>query len=142
MYSNEITKFEEILSNNDLKVTMARKATFKLLLSDEPQSMNQLIKKGSGTVDRVSIYRNIDLFEKLGIVKRLNIGWKYKLELTDKFLSHHHHLICMKCEKVIDIEDEQHINHFINEVSKKSSFSPLRHQFEIEGYCSSCKSDL
>lgn len=120
-------------------MTDAREATFKLLISPEPQSISQILAKASGKVDRVSVYRNIEVFEKLGIVHRIYVGWKYKIELSDEFIAHHHHLSCLGCGKIIDIEDEKHIDDFIQEVAKKFGFEPRRHQFEVDGYCKDCQ---
>lgn len=138
MTTDELMLFRQTLANNNYQVTRAREATFKLLISPQPQTMHDVLSKAQGTVDRVSVYRNIDVFEKIGLVHRVYIGWKYKLELSDEFTGHHHHLSCLKCGKVIDIEDEKHIDEFIDEVAKKAGFQPHRHQFEIDGYCRDC----
>jgi Fe2+ or Zn2+ uptake regulation protein len=70
-----------LLRKNNSSLTKPRKAVFNLLLSKEPQSMQVLVKRAEGKVDRATVYRTIELFEELGIVHRLNIGWKYKIEL-------------------------------------------------------------
>lgn len=138
MSAEEITRFHKVLSDNQCRITRARDVTFMLLLHPEPQSMAELIRKSHGKIDRVSVYRCIELFEKLGIAHRVYVGWKYKLELSDEFVAHHHHLVCVKCGRIIDIEDEKHINDFIETVSQTFHFTPHHHRFEIEGYCSSC----
>lgn len=138
MKVTNIQSLKNILSENGYKITKAREDTFSVLLSPEPQSMAALIDKAHDKVDRVTMYRNIDLFEKLGIVNRIYVGWKYKIELSDSFMDHHHHLSCLSCGKVIDIEDEQHINEFIKSVTDKFSFTPRHHQFEIDGFCNVC----
>ena len=138
MSTDETGRFSQILSENGYRLTKARLSTFKLLLGGKPQSISELIEQGKGEVDRVSIYRNIDLFEKLGIVNRITIGWKYKIELSDIFLAHHHHMTCLGCGKTIDIEGEKTIDEFINQVASREGFAPERHTFEIEGYCTSC----
>ena len=138
MKVDNIQSLKNILSDKGYKLTKARENTFSALLSPEPQSMATLIEKSQNKVDRVTMYRNIDLFEKLGIVNRIYVGWKYKLELSDNFMDHHHHLSCLSCGKVIDIEDEQHINEFIKSVTDKFSFTPRHHQFEIDGFCIVC----
>lgn len=138
MSDKDLTRFTSILAQNGLRVTEARKNTFRLLLDSKPQTIRQLLDKSGSSVDRVSIYRNIDLLEKLGIVRRIYIGWKYKLELSDDFVSHHHHLSCLDCGIVLDIEDESHIDEFIDEIADRYHFVPSRHQFEIEGYCKKC----
>lgn len=139
MSTDDINNFNQILSSNGYRLTVARESTFKLLISPEPQSISQILAKASGKVDRVSVYRNIEVFEKLGIVHRIYVGWKYKIELSDVFTSHHHHLSCLGCGKIIDIEDEQHIDDFIQEVTKKFDFEPRSHQFEVDGYCKDCR---
>lgn len=138
MSNNDLNSYKQILRTNGYRLTNAREVTFKLLISPEPQSISQILIKAHGQVDRVSVYRNIEVFEKLGIVHRIYVGWKYKLELSDEFMAHHHHLSCLECGKIIDIEDEQHINDFIQEVAEKFGFKPRRHQFEIDGYCAQC----
>ena len=139
MSAEDRAQLRKILSEHGYHVTKAREATFALLMNPEPQSISQILVKAKGSVDRVSVYRNIDLFEKLGIVNRIYAGWKYKLELSDQFVAHHHHLSCLECGNVIDIEDEKHIDDFITEVATQFNFAPRRHQFEVDGYCSDCQ---
>ncbi len=139
MSADNLNNFREIVRSNGYRLSAAREATFKLLVSSEPQSMSEILTKATGSIDRVSVYRNIELLEKLGIVHRIYVGWKYKLELSDEFMSHYHHLSCLKCGKVIDIEDEMHIGIFIDEVAARFGFKARRHQFEIDGYCRSCR---
>jgi Fur family ferric uptake transcriptional regulator len=139
MASDDIDSFRQIITSNGYRLTSARESTFRLLISPEPQSIRELLAKANGQIDRVSVYRSLELFEKLGIVHRIYVGWKYKLELSDEFVAHHHHLSCLSCGDVIDIEDEKHIDDFIREVAHKFGFVPRRHQFEIDGYCKQCQ---
>ena len=130
---------QKVLAANGYHVTKARRATFDLLLAPEPQSMGELTKKAAGKIDRASVYRNVALFEQLGIVHRIYIGWKYKLELSDDFLAHHHHLSCLRCGKVIDIHDDALVEQFIADVTKRFGFRPRRHQLEVDGICAACQ---
>ncbi len=140
MTSDSLTRFKQMLAEDNRHITRSRVAVFELLNQNQPQAVRDLIKRSNGNVDRVSLYRNIALFEKLGVVHRVYIGWKYKLELTEYFIAHHHHLSCLGCSRVIDIVDEKNIGTTINQVAEKYKFKPVRHQFEIEGYCSACTS--
>jgi Fur family transcriptional regulator, ferric uptake regulator len=139
MSQEDISLLRARLAENGYQMSKARQAVFKLLISAEPQTMREILDKAAGSVDRVSVYRNIDVFEKIGIVHRVYIGWKYKLELSDEFVGHHHHLSCLNCGKVIDIGDEKHLEGFISELADKYGFTPRRHQFEVDGYCKNCK---
>src|SRR5579859_5743980 len=87
-------------------LTRPRRIVFMALQKSEPKTMQQLVSACAGQVDRASVYRSVTLFEKLGIVQRLQIGWKYKLELSDAFQRHHHHLTCLKCGQSIAFDGD------------------------------------
>src|SRR5579884_2302047 len=123
-----------ILKNNGLSVTKQRLFVFKLLEVREPLTMYELYDLAKGRLDRASLYRIITVFEKLGIVQRINIGWKYKIELSDKFSDHHHHLTCLKCHKVIPISEAE-LETFISGLATSHKFKPVEHQVEVQGYC-------
>lgn len=139
MSINDEVIFKNTLVKNGHRITSARLATFKLLYTGDALSMNELLALAKGKVDRVSVYRCLDLFEKLGIVHRIHMGWKYKFELSDTYIAHHHHMTCLSCGKVYNIEDEKHIEEFIHRVATSKGFTPRRHTFEVDGYCANCK---
>lgn len=99
--------------------------------------MHQLVQRVQG-IDRASVYRAVDLFERLGIVQRLNTGWKYKLELTDKFAEHHHHLTCTSCGATLAM-NESELEALIAKLAAAHNFKPAAHQIEIQGLCSNCQ---
>ena len=96
-----------ILKKNGASLTATRVAVFNLLLNQEPQSMAVLAKRAVGKADRATLYRTIELFERLGIVNRLNIGWKYKIELSEAFSGHHHHFYCTNCGRTYILPEER-----------------------------------
>lgn len=141
MSGNRTENLKQLLSSGGYHLTKPRELVFNILYESGPLSMSELITATKGKVDRVSVYRTIDVFEKLGLANRIYLGWKHKIELSDDFVHHHHHLTCLKCGKTIDIEDEEHILEFMESLSKKHSFELKRHQFEIDGYCSDCREE-
>lgn len=129
----------KILRDNNYSVTSTRQLVFELLRDHEPQSMHDLVVAADGRIDRTSIYRTIDLFERLGIAQRLHIGWKYKLELTDVFSHHHHHISCLSCGKIVAVKEDNEIEALINKLADNYDISADRHQLEIQGYCAKCR---
>lgn len=99
--------------------------------------MRQLVARVRG-VDRSSVYRTVGLFERLGVVQRLNSGWKYKLELSDKFTAHHHHLTCTNCGRTVPLS-EQELERFIELLAHSHGFRATAHQIEIQGLCQVCQ---
>jgi len=126
-----------ILRNNDLSVTKQRVLVFELLEGREPVTMYELYDLAKGQLDRASLYRIVTAFEQRGIVRRINIGWKYKIELSDKFAEHHHHLSCVQCGLVVPIAEHE-LEAFIASISRNHSFTPTEHEIEIQGYCQNC----
>ncbi len=100
--------------------------------------MQVLVQRARSQIDRATIYRTIDLFERAGIVHRLNIGWKYKIELSDVFTGHHHHMYCSNCGRTYNLPDAPMLETMIDTVAAKSGFAPRGHQLEIYGLCQNC----
>lgn len=130
--------FEKHLKNAGYSLTSARKKVFGGLESHEPQTVNELVKRLVGQVDRASVYRTIALFEKLGVVQRLQMGWKYKLELSDLFNYHHHHITCSSCGKIVPLREDVLLESAIDSVAQEYGFTTVRHQLEIQGICKDC----
>jgi len=137
--SNASETFTELLKGGGYSLTNARMTVFKALLGEEPLSMHALVERASG-IDRASVYRAVELFEKLGIVQRLNTGWKYKVELTDKFSAHHHHLTCIQCGKTVAMRENE-LEAFVDQIARSHGFKPTAHQIELQGLCQSCQAD-
>lgn len=118
-------------------ITKVRLAVFAALEEQGPLTMHQLVAKLPGA-DRASVYRAVALFERLGIVQRLNIGWKYQLELSDKFAAHHHHLSCTRCGRTTALSEAE-LERFIERLARQHHFLPTAHQLEIQGACQNCQ---
>ena len=136
--TDTLALLHKILKDHGYSVTHPRKVVCELLLGREPQSMRELTERARGSIDRASLYRTIGLFEKLGIVQRIYIGWKYKIELSDIFTHHHHHISCLGCGKITAITEEDEIEQLIANLAARHNFTAQTHQLEIRGYCASC----
>jgi Fe2+ or Zn2+ uptake regulation protein len=126
-----------VLREHGYSVTKQRLLVFALLEGGKPLTMAELIELAHGALDRASLYRTVALFERCGITRRVSIGWKYKIELSDRFMEHHHHLTCLRCHAVIPISEDE-LEDFIHNVARRHDFEPLEHQVEVQGYCKAC----
>jgi Fur family transcriptional regulator, ferric uptake regulator len=93
MYNCSMTdisnQLQNLLRSSGYSLTTPRKIVFTALQHKEPQTIHDIVASCQTQIDRASVYRTIQLFEQLGVVQRMQIGWKYKLELSDKFSAHH-----------------------------------------------------
>ena len=133
------TIFASILKGNGYSLTAPRRAVFETLAEHGSMSMAELSKSVQKVCDRASVYRTIELFEKLNIAQRVAIGWKYKVELSDIFQGHHHHAICIKCQRVVDFHESPELEAALQQVGKQIDFKVTDHSIELQGYCSNCK---
>jgi Fur family transcriptional regulator, ferric uptake regulator len=127
------------LRNEHLSITSARQVVFSALRDAEPQTMQQLVDRCEHLIDRASVYRAITLFERLGIVQRLQIGWKYKLELSNAYQHHHHHLTCLQCGGVTPLPEDALLEKQLTKLARLHNFDAQDHQLEIRGVCIKCR---
>jgi Fur family transcriptional regulator, ferric uptake regulator len=135
---NMYDTLKTLLKNEGASLTKPRKTVFNLLLNQGPQSMQVLTQRAKGKIDRATVYRTVELFERIGIVRRVNVGWKYKIELSDVFTGHHHHMFCTSCGRMFDLPDNPMLETMIDTVAAKTDFAPRGHQLEIYGLCANC----
>jgi Fur family transcriptional regulator, ferric uptake regulator len=102
-------------------------------------TMNELIESVSDSVDRATVYRTVDIFEKTGVVSRIQTGWKYKLELSDTFLGHHHHLTCSVCSKIESFHETETLISELQNIAFNKNYSLQTHTLELNGICVRCQ---
>jgi Fur family ferric uptake transcriptional regulator len=131
---------KQVLQDHQYSLTRARALVAQLLWQQKPLTVRQLVELVDGRIDRASIYRTIKLFEELGIVQRVNLGWKYQIELTGPFSHHHHHLTCLQCHQVIVVTDPS-LEKLMSKIAHQHGFNTQQHQVEIQGYCQDCSKE-
>jgi Fe2+ or Zn2+ uptake regulation protein len=133
-----LEQLKKTLKQRGQSLTRSRQVIFGALQGKEPQTMREIVAACQAQVDRASVYRTIALFERLGIVQRLQIGWKYKLELSDTFHHHHHHLTCHKCGKTTPLPEDTQLEKRLRSLAASQNFNMQGHQLEIQGLCQTC----
>jgi Fur family ferric uptake transcriptional regulator len=93
-----------------------------------------------------TVYRTLDLLNRMGLVEKFDFGdGKARYEIVKPGdSSHHHHLICRKCNRVIDYtdfikEEARLVKKTEEELSKKYNFEIDSHQIHFLGLCSKCQ---
>jgi Fe2+ or Zn2+ uptake regulation protein len=127
------------LYQHKLSITHARTAVFTALQNGGPLTMHELIKNCGATVDRASVYRTVALFERLGIIQRIQIGWKYRIELSDTFQHHHHHLHCIHCGSITALPEDPELEKRLQSLFQASGFAAEDHTLEVRGVCRNCR---
>lgn len=131
--------FTKLLNKHDLKITQARISLLELMEKEskplDSQFLIDTLKLGL-QVDRVTIFRILNVLTEHGILKRLEFGeGKARYELNTK---DHHHLICQNCGSIEDISD-CNIDALEKEIIRKKNFLVKLHTLEFYGLCKNCQ---
>ncbi|PIR69383.1 MAG: hypothetical protein COU47_03365 [Candidatus Niyogibacteria bacterium CG10_big_fil_rev_8_21_14_0_10_46_36] len=132
-------KFKTILHDAGYRVTAERMATLLLLSrSKKPLSVHDIARVLRSVLDQATAYRILRLFERSGIVRRVEFGkGRVYYEIADA--KDHHHIVCTECGAIEDFEGCT-AERIEKEALKQSRrFSSVRkHSLELFGVCKSC----
>ena len=146
--------YAELLKRAHLKVTPGRLAVMGFFgKHNEPASAEDVFAAlktaqktaqkggrkptGKNSIDQATVYRTVISFEKAGILKQIDL--RTGAVLYEMPRHHHHHLVCVECGLVEDVEMCD-----IGETSKKilkqsKKFGSIKeHSLELFGTCKAC----
>lgn len=132
-----------MLLRHDSRYTRVRRRLVEVLVeAGRPITMPELLESDDA-LSQSSVYRNLDILEQAAVIRRLTTGGEYAyFELSESLLGHHHHLICVDCGVVEDIElaseVETQLDEALASAAEKAGFKPLHHSLDLHGQCSSC----
>ncbi|HBC89798.1 MAG TPA: ferric uptake regulation protein [Lentisphaeria bacterium] len=132
------------------RVTVAREAILDVLArTDKHMSAEDIYMKLHPIYPNIgltTVYRTLDVLSNLALIFKLEIGdgrARYELAESPKKPSHHHHLVCTGCKKVVDYSDfiDQEVK-LLQEtekgLSEKYNFKITNHLIQFYGLCSEC----
>ena len=137
----------EKLSERGYKMTPQRKEILKIFVEHSDfhhmsaEDVYGILRENDSEIGLATVYRALDLLSDLGILVRIDFGdgcARYELNTADPKIHHHHHLICLKCKKVIEFEEDL-LDELEERVAAKSDFKILNHEVKFFGYCSECR---
>lgn len=135
---------EARLGEHDVRYTKGRRAVVRALATaDGPRSAAELSEEIGSTVPLSSLYRSLSVLEEAGVVTpHYSVGGFARYELAEWLMGHHHHLVCLDCGQVEDVEIpddlEDEIQSIVHSIGSSVSFTEVNHALEIEGRCARC----
>jgi Fur family transcriptional regulator, peroxide stress response regulator len=136
-------RFDELiaaLKERDFRLTPQRVELVRLIASSEGHpSARQLytrIKRQFPTMSHATVYKTLGLLKEMGQV--LEIDLRDDSHYDGNRPQPHPHLICIKCNKIIDGEAEFDPS-AIRKLEQVSGYKILRSQVSFYGLCPDCK---
>ncbi len=128
-----------LLRERGLRATSQRVVMHRLLRDrNRHVSAEELLSEASERLPGVSlptVYATLELFEQLGIVRRVNDAGGTLL--WDTRSDAHHHMICRSCGRVEDMETPVDLER-ARRSAARSGFQPDRAEVVVSGRCESC----
>lgn len=126
------------LKKAGLKVTSPRLKILGLLQQPDNQHVSaedvyKVLLDDGEDIGLATVYRVLNQFEDAGIIERHHFeGNKSVFELSEK--DHHDHLVCLKCGRVIEFEDEL-IEKRQESIAQQYNMRLTNHSLYLYGEC-------
>ena len=133
--------FKQHLRKSGLKSTSQRDVIARVFFaSDRHISVEELyneVKRVNARIGYATVYRTMKLLTECGLaIERHFRDGEARYERAED--SHHDHLICDTCGKIVEFEEEQ-IEILQRQVARRLGFELRSHKMELYGVCRECR---
>ena len=145
--NKNLVPFKKIIEKNGYKFTLQKQLILEVILESKihlnAKEIYEKIKIKN--IGLATVYRNLKIFDELGIVKVINISGNsyYEMKIFSK-KPFHIYLKCYKCDNIVDI-DSQEINlqylKLNKNIEEKNNIEIYDTDITFLGLCSKCRED-
>ncbi|WIK64905.1 Fur family transcriptional regulator [Gleimia hominis] len=105
------------------------------------QQIHEDLAQSGSRIGLATVYRNLRALADEDDVDVLMTPDGEALYRQCDTKGHHHHLICRRCHRSVEIEVDP-LESWFQELGQKEGFTDLQHSLEIFGLCSSCQKEI
>jgi len=136
----KIGSLEAKCRERGIPMTVQRRAIFEALLDrqDHPtiDQVYEDVKDRIPGVSRTTVYRTLETFVDLGVSRKTS--HVAAMVRFDGNVDHHHHLVCVRCDKVVDFDDPA-LSRLPLPDARRTGFEIVDFSVYLEGLCPDCK---
>ena len=135
-----IGRLEAKCRERGLPVTIQRRVIFRALLDREDHpTIDQIYEDVTNRipgVSRTTVYRTLETLAELGVARKTS--HVAAMARFDGNVDHHHHLVCVRCDKVVDFADPA-LSRLPLPDARRTGFEIVDYSVYLEGICRECK---
>lgn len=142
-----LKKTKKQLHESGFKLTPQREATLLVLLENEKDHLSAeeiyfLVKQKNSEIGLATVYRTLDILTELKIVDKISFDdGLARYDLRKEGAKHfHHHLLCLECGTIEEIEDDL-LGEVEQIVEGKYHFLVKDHRLTFHGICQNCQKE-
>jgi Fur family peroxide stress response transcriptional regulator len=138
-----IDAFRNRCRSSGIPFTVQRRTTYQVLLdrTDHPTA-DQIyveVRQELPDVSRMTVYRVLDLLVDLGLVRKVcHPGNAVRFDAN---LTKHHHLVCLRCDKLIDFEETAFDDLKPPRAARRLGFRVDGYFVQFRGLCAACREE-
>lgn len=130
------------LAEEGFRMTRLRKAIVGIFAAGTlPISADELMGKlrsQGAAFNRATAYREIAFLKEQGVILEVQFMHERVKRYELASLDHHHHLVCLRCNRVEDIVLENDLADQEKSILKSKGFKVTNHMLEFHGICRGC----
>lgn len=139
---DSVEKFMLDCKRKGLSVTYQRLAIYKSLIKSPihptADDIFNHVKIDHPTISLATVYKTLETLAENSLISKVTP--LHDLARYDGEKEAHHHLVCVKCKKIIDIHDDS-LNGLTLNAEKNNKFEILNYRVQFDGICKECQSN-
>lgn len=125
------------------RITPIRTALIEILSKSKvprtPQELLAELGKKGFKANKTTVYRQLETLQRFSIVHEVHFTDRTKRYELVSESGHHHHLVCLQCQRVEDISFPTDLEKQEQAIWEKNRFKVFQHSLEFFGVCKSCQ---
>jgi Fur family transcriptional regulator, peroxide stress response regulator len=132
--------FRKVCSDRKLPLTPQRLAIFRALAATDvhptAEEVFREIQPQMPSLALGTVYRTLEWLEAQGLITRVHdLGEPARFDANR---DPHHHLLCIRCRRVVDFGDSQ-LDALLPRGRRLHGFRVLSHRLQVSGLCPRCQ---
>jgi Fur family peroxide stress response transcriptional regulator len=123
-----------------LTATHQRTVIYRVLVESRdhpsPELVYERVSREIPEISRATVYKNIHTFIDAGLLRE--VSELHQTNRLDANLERHHHLICTRCQKVVDYHDDK-LDRIRASKPEPDGFQVTEYRVEARGLCPACR---
>lgn len=142
-----LDEIKQQLKQKGYKLTTQRRIILDSIIDNQDKHLSieeiyNIVKEKMPEIGLATVYRTIMLLNDLKVLNKIDLDdgcSRFELS-SDEKAHNHHHLICIKCGKVEEAEDDL-LEALENQIEEKNGFKVINHIVKFYGICKDCKEE-
>lgn len=134
-------EWDKVLKKSKYRLTSQREAILDVMLANRGKhlSAEEVLNEARikhPLIGIATVYRTLDILASMEILHKSMFGDKFRYELYDQDRHQHHHIICLVCGSISEVQEDL-LNRLESNL-EQMGYKVLDHDLKFYAYCPQC----